>query len=318
MIQTVRLSWCRVIREASVDDAAAAAALRALVNPELVTSAESYAHRMRTVPRSARRRWWCAEVDGETVGWATTGLVIETSEPGVMQLDVDVHPAHRRRGIATRLLAESERHAREIGARRVFVWARGEDSTSGFARRHGFAHSSSSQMLVLDPRSVEAPEVPAGVEVHPFRAFADDPRELYELDVVAMLDQPSEVALDALEYDVWLERWWNLPLVDMDASMVIVVDGVAVSMTWLHTDRERGRGANNGTGTLPDYRGRGLALIAKRASLARAAELGVTEVYTGNDETNAPMLAINRRLGYRPFSTMSTWTKDYVTSEPST
>jgi hypothetical protein len=47
------------------------------------------------------------------------------------------------------------------------------------------------------------------------------------------------------------------------------------------------------------------------------AGLGVTTVYTGNDETNAPMLAINRRLGYRACSTMSTWTKVYVTSEPS-
>jgi len=42
----------------------------------------------------------------------------------------------------------------------------------------------------------------------------------------------------------------------------------------------------------------------------------LTRVYTGNDDTNAPMLAINRRLGYEPCSTMSTWTKRYVTSEP--
>src|SRR5262249_6241504 len=126
-----------------------------------------------------------------------------------------------------------------------------------------------------------------------------------------------QVKLDAIEYNNWLTRWWRLPLVDMDASMAVVVDGAAVSLTWLHTDRGRGRATNNGTGTLPDYRGRGFALLAKRASLARVAELGVTTVFTGNDETNLSMLAINRRLGYRPCATMNTWTKALVTSEPS-
>ena len=306
-----------VIRQASLDDAAAGAALRSLVNPELVTTVEAYAYRMRTVRPASQRRWWCAEVDGSVVGWATIGLVVETTERGVAQLDVDVHPEHRRKGIGSALIAAVEEHARSVGARRVYAWTRGDDATTAFARRHGFTHSSSSQMLVLDPRTVEPPELPPGVEVRPYSAFADDPRALYDVDAVATLDEPGEVKIDAIDYDVWLERWWGIPIVDMDASMATVVDGKPVSLTWLHTDRERGRAANNGTGTLPEYRGRGLALIAKRASLARVAELGVTKVYTGNDDTNTPMLAINRRLGYQPCSTMSTWTKEYVTSEPS-
>ena len=36
----------------------------------------------------------------------------------------------------------------------------------------------------------------------------------------------------------------------------------------------------------------------KRASLRWAAENGIRAVWTTNDETNAAMLAINRRLGY--------------------
>jgi len=304
-----------VIREASVDDAAAGAALRALVNPELVTNGEAYAYRMRTVTPSSRRRWWCAEVDGEVVGWATCGLVVETSEEGVANLDVDVHPEHRRRGIGTALVVEAERHIRAVAARRAFAWARGDEETSAFARGRGFAHGSSSQMLVVDPRTVQAVDPPEGVAVQPFRTFAADPSALYRVDTVAMLDEPNEVTLDAVDYGVWLERWWQHPLVDMDASMAVVVDGAPVSLTWLQADRETGRGSNNGTGTLREHRGRGYAHLAKRASLAAAAGLGIEAVYTGNDDTNRPMLAINRRLGYKRFSTMRTWTKGYVTSE---
>jgi GNAT superfamily N-acetyltransferase len=315
--RVARLSCSGVIREASIEDAAAGAWLRSVVNPEIVTSPAAYAYRMRTVPPEARRQWWCAEVEGRIVGWATSGLIVETTEPGVAQLDVDVHPDHRLAGVGSLLLTAAETHIRTMGARKAFVWGRGDDATAAFAERHGFNHSSSSQMLVLDPRTVEPPDVPDGVEVRPFAAFADDPRQLYDVDSVAMLDEPNEVMFDAIDYDVWRERWWDHPLVDMDASMATVVEDRAVALTWLHSDRERGRASNNGTGTLPAYRGRGLALIAKRASLARVAGLGVTTVYTGNDETNAPMLAINRRLGYRACSTMSTWTKVYVTSEPS-
>ena len=38
----------------------------------------------------------------------------------------------------------------------------------------------------------------------------------------------------------------------------------------------------------------------KLASVRWAAENGITQLVTTNDETNGPMLAVNRRLGYEP------------------
>jgi GNAT superfamily N-acetyltransferase len=305
-----------VIREATIEDTPQAAALRALVNPEQVVTAEAYAYRMKTTPHAAGRRWWCAEVDGEIVGLATAGLVIETSEAGVAQLDLDVHPAHRRGGIGTELLARLEDHVRELGAHRVFAWARGDEPTLAFAEAHGYRRRSRDQMMVIDPRTVEAPEARAGTELRPFADFADDPSGIYRVDADTVVDEPGEVRLDDIPYELWLQRWWRQPLVDLDASIAVLVDGAPVTVTWLHTDRERGRGANNGTGTLPAYRGRGLALLAKRESLARAAALGLTAVYTGNDLTNAPMLSINRKLGYQPYSTMGTLVKELGRTTP--
>jgi RimJ/RimL family protein N-acetyltransferase len=64
---------------------------------------------------------------------------------------------------------------------------------------------------------------------------------------------------------------------------------------------------NAGTGVLRAHRGRGFGLLMKQHSLAWAAAAGITRVVTQNDETNAPMLAINERLGYRPFATSHAW-----------
>ena len=58
------------------------------------------------------------------------------------------------------------------------------------------------------------------------------------------------------------------------------------------------------------FRGRGLGLLMKRHSLALAAAAGITRVITQNDETNAPMLAINAKLGYQPLSSGHSWVRE--------
>jgi GNAT superfamily N-acetyltransferase len=75
----------------------------------------------------------------------------------------------------------------------------------------------------------------------------------------------------------------------------------------IRVDRPSGRAHNNLTGTLRAYRSRGLATVLKSHSLHRAAALGVTIAVTDNDETNAPMLAVNAKLGYRPFARRLVW-----------
>ena len=77
------------------------------------------------------------------------------------------------------------------------------------------------------------------------------------------------------------------------------VDGELAALTMLRVDRPSGRAQNNLTGVRRQYRGRGLARLLKTHSLHRVAQAGATSAITDNDETNAPMLAVNRSLGYR-------------------
>jgi RimJ/RimL family protein N-acetyltransferase len=103
------------------------------------------------------------------------------------------------------------------------------------------------------------------------------------------------------EFEMPFERWerdvWDDPLLALDGSFAAVVDGRPVAATTL---RVSGRRAGNGfTGTLRDYRGRGLATAIKTASLLWAAEQGIERVHTFNDEENGAMLRVNEKLGYR-------------------
>jgi GNAT superfamily N-acetyltransferase len=311
---TRQLSSAAVIREASPDDAAGAAALLSLVYPEFIATTEAVAYTLATSPPEAQRRWWCAEEEGALIGWASVGLLVETSEPGAGWLAVAVHPEHRGRGLGSTFVAEAEEHARSIGVRRVHARSNVDDATLAFLRTCGYEETSTDDILFVDPRTVTPPEADAQIELLPFTAFAADPSPIHHVDVASMVDEPGEIVMDAWELEGWVERFWRHPLLDHDASMVAVVEGTPAAVTFLQTDRARGRGLNNGTGTLREYRGRGLATLAKRASLARAAALGITAVYTGNDVTNEPMQAINRKLGYSPWSSSINWARTLVTT----
>ena len=54
------------------------------------------------------------------------------------------------------------------------------------------------------------------------------------------------------------------------------------------------------TAVARDWRGRGVASALKRATIAWAAANGIEALETANDTDNAPMRAVNERLGYRP------------------
>jgi ribosomal protein S18 acetylase RimI-like enzyme len=94
-----------------------------------------------------------AERDGEIVGLIDVecedepGTVCE-ERPGLggMIWHLAVHPDHQRRGIATVLLGEAERRAREHGLARLEAWTRDDAAarawyeSRGFELVHGYLH----------------------------------------------------------------------------------------------------------------------------------------------------------------------------------
>ncbi|WP_446217124.1 GNAT family N-acetyltransferase [Micromonospora sp. IBHARD004] len=285
-----------LIRAAHPDDAPAVVALRALVYPYLVRGVESTRRMIAEPPPGEEWTAFVAEVDGRVVGWVSAYRNGGTSEADFGEVSLlHVHPEQRGRGIGAALLAAALGHLRPLGIRRVRTWALTESLP--FARRHGFTPSRELRYSALDLRATPPlPDDPDGVRLPSLSGL--DPRRLHTVHVAAAADEPGDAPTDALSYASWrYEVWDNLGL-DREASSAVEVDGELVAFSLVKRDGDRMW--SDMTATLPAFRGRGLARLAKVAALHRARAAGVAVAYTSNDEANAPMLAINERLGYRP------------------
>jgi len=294
-----------VVRQGGSEDFGSATQLLNRVWPHRVGSERALRHAADAAPPSAHRRHWAAEDDGRLVGWATAAIEYQSAErPGFLQ--VSVAPESRRAGLGTALLEQCEAHLAGLGVATVLASSTSEEASTGLATAHGFRHTNTNRISGVDPRTIEPPSAPPGVDLRPLASL--DPRKVYELDAEAMQDVPGEVAMDTVSFEQWLEDYWRHPDTDLDASCAAVIDETPVAFSHLRVG-PGGRAVTDMTGTLRAYRGRGFALLAKRATLVNAARRGVVLVCTENDETNGAMLRVNETLGYRPIGARLVWSR---------
>jgi GNAT superfamily N-acetyltransferase len=294
-----------MVREGSSEDFGSATELLNRVWPHRVGSERGLRHAAGAEPPDAHRRYWSIEDDGKLAGWATAAIEYQSAErPGFLQ--VSVAQESRRAGFGAALLERCEAHLAGLGVATVLSSTTPDEASQRFATAHGFRHTNTNRISGVDPRTIEPESAPPGVGLRPLASL--DPRKVYELDAESMRDVPGEVAMDDVSFDQWLEDYWRHPDMDLDASVAAVIDDRPVAFSHLRI-APGGRAVTDMTGTLRAYRGRGLALLAKRATLVNAAKGGVELVFTENDETNGPMLRVNEKLGYRPIGSTLTWSR---------
>jgi GNAT superfamily N-acetyltransferase len=287
-----------VVRQAVPDDADAVAAVRRAVYSYAVMSPATLRYMLTVSHPEERALPLVAEVDGQVVAWGFAALNIWTSDPGQSQVSIYVHPDHRKRGIGTVLAERLHQHLTEVGAVRARTFAQPEGLE--FARNLGYdgtrqMHYAGVQLSSLPPQ----PATPEDIELVTIDQL--DPRALYTADTVASLDEPGDSVMDAVPYDEWLDEIWRSPAPDKSLSVAALAGAEVAAFTIVETAGDRMWSGM--TGTVPAYRGRGLAKLVKSAALRRAAAAGITSAYTSNDDENGPMLAINNWLGYQRVQT---------------
>jgi GNAT superfamily N-acetyltransferase len=298
-----------VVRPYEDRDAEPAAALLAANNPWLTTAA-GIRHRLAALPARAHRATWVADDAGEIVGWGEAEFDWTAERTDVGRVWALVAPSHRRRGLGSELYECAVEHLRSHGAGELRSWS--FDDGDAFLERRGFTRARVERFSALDPRTVETSALESladGVRIVSLAELRERLPELHEVFAESLADMPADHPERNLPYDEWVDETIGDPDLDHEKSAVVLVGDRAASISWVSVDRERGLAEQQFTGTARAFRQRGLARLAKLFVIRSCADAGITRLATGNDSTNAGMLAINDALGFRPFATETEWVK---------
>lgn len=290
-----------IVRDFRPADAPAVVGIRRASVPYDVTTEEALHFAVRSANPASKYRMLVAEDGGEVIGTSHVALAYDSEEPGQARLNPHVHPAHKGKGVGSAILRAAEEHLAAEGARTVFTWVNDEPASLAFAAHRGYSPLRTAHFQRLDLTGATPPEppaLPAGCALATAADFADDPRPVFEADAEASSDEPGDIHTNLDDFEDWLNNTWRHPCLDLRLSTLVVADGGIVAFTLVHTDGDTTY-LSAMTGTLRDYRGRGLAKAAKADSLRRARAAGFTDAFTNNDARNEPMLAVNTCLGYQ-------------------
>lgn len=261
---------------------------------------------------------------------AACQIGIERSEDNqhVANVGVNVLPAHRRKRLATSLLAkvleeaQTEERTRLIGSTSETVPA-----GAAFAERIGATpglreHTNRLALDEIDRTLIEAwikqgPERAQGysliwhdgsyppqlrdrmIPVHELMNHA--PTEDLDIEDWKITAEQSD-AWDAQAEATGLERWTLIARHDATDTFVGFTE-TAVSPSQPKTVFQWG------TAVAPEHRGHALGKWLKAAMIDRILRerVGIEDIRTGNADSNGPMLGINTQLGFKPFRAHIAW-----------
>ncbi len=280
------------------------------VNPEPMSEEAFRAQQEREVP--GRVRYAAVTVDESGVIGGYVSIVRHPwMASGHFWARVIVDPALRRRGLGELLYqhALDFLHTQPV----THLLSEVRDTCSEdleFARRRGFTvqrHLSVSRLSLAEFNPVPFAGIieeasSAGIN---FFTLADvemtqeNQWKLYQLHHACAADNPAYEGWDFPDFPTFCHTTFDSPRY-LPGMHLVAADGEHwIGLASLDHYAEQRAMHNGFTGVLRAYRRRHLALTLKLLSISIAQSYNIDYFYTNNDSTNAPMLAINHRLGYR-------------------
>ncbi len=268
--------------------------LRNEIHPRVPVSAEAFA----TIRARPRRLDLVAVLDGEPVGVGSVEDHWVDPDGPVASASVRVLPYARRRGVGTALLTRLAGDARGRGQSRLYTVVPEDDGDSlAYFGRRGWERVLEMQGVALDLRTARVRDDSSQAATVVPLDEALDPA-VYEAAAEVEHDLQTAGPMRTIGFERWRARQFS-PQVRRDLSFA-VVDGERVVAYAVLEEPAPGIGEHAITAVRRAHHGRGLARTLKQAQIAAAKAAGLRELHAANTVTNAPMRALNERLGYRP------------------
>ena len=264
---------------------------------------------------------------------ATTGEVLGFGEmwnppwmfhPKKFWLDGWVDPKHQGRGVGSALYQRLEQDMRRLNAITAWIGVlESKPNSVRFAALRGFKEKirgwqqsiNASQVDISKFETYSKRAAEAGVRFSTLdRELREDPecyKKLYQLVQTAFQDVPIPDTPTDTPYDQWIRFEMKNPNL-IPEGYIIAKDRdryVGTSVVWRM--KKEPKGLYQGlTGVLREYRGKGIAMALKLLVLDYAKKNSFTNIRTDNASVNTGMLAINRKLGFKPSETWLTLEKN--------
>jgi GNAT superfamily N-acetyltransferase len=257
-------------------------------------------------PGSILHRTIAVDGNGQVIGLGEAFRYPNT-KAGKFYLTVVVDRNARGAGIGSALLEQVESFAISQGGNYFVGSVRDDDPVSlayihkrGYAtERHGF--TSRLDLTTWDgaPHAGVLEEVRAGgIRLLSLAEHAGPEAEarLYELMSRTMVDLPGYEAAQFMSFETWQNGFIKRAGAE---NVIIAADGDRFVGVTIMNKTDAGLYTAH-TSVDRAYRGRHIALALKLYSIELARDRGLKAMTTGNDSLNAPMIAVNRKLGYVP------------------
>lgn len=300
------MSPAATIRRATTpDDLAALVAITAATTPDEPTTLEELHWADATYPGTVR---YLAELDGRVVGAATVGRIfVQAPDYPDLWATLGVLPDARMRGVGSALLDAIARSAALAGKDGLHVRCRGDRlEAMAFLVHRGFRELERQKTVLLELAGRTPPTfaAPGGLVLTSLAERSDLVTDVHAVALETFADIPGGDAPMAVgDLAEFRARDVDRPGIPPDAFMLAVevaTDRVAGYASLQRLPGQPDVAWHDMTAVRRAWRGRGLATTLKLATIAWAIEHGLTALETGNDEANAPMRAVNARLGYEP------------------
>lgn len=273
-------------------------------NPESPTSLDEIRWSDATYPGTTR---FLAEVDGRAVGAATVGRIymFPPEHPALWTI-LGVVTEARRAGVGERLLREVSAVGASLGKTQLYLrCAEDRPEAIQFLAHRGFTEFERSKTVRLELTGRAAPTVapPPGIELTTLAARPELVEGVHAVAIETFPDVPGDEPMTVGDLAEFRARDVDRASVPNDAFFVAVATETGRVVGYACLLMQAGSTTvayHDMTAVLRAYRGRGIAREMKNATIAWAIENGLAALETGNDVANAPMRAVNARLGYEP------------------